>query len=410
MNILVCSPFLNYRGHFQRITATRAEAMARAGLNVTIFGFPEKPELHYEDAPLPYVSVCGELMPQRRVRVERLRQRWGHYWLFVIETFWTQRAALRWGKAHGFDLVYITDADPWTLIPAFLSSDARRRMPVVAYIPYAFYIPSLMRVRPWYARWRGRLNTWAAAWLPRMLHVACDNPSVSKALRMPRTKRIHLVPEGHHVLSPLLPQADARRRLNLPLDRRALLLFGSASLGKGADLLFQALENVPPAWDLYVVGETGGEYSTTWGDLEPLKRRGWEGHLHVVSRFVTEEERKLFFTACDAVVLPHRYGYTTTSGGLRDAIDYGKALIVSDQFHLGHMVRTHELGLTFRPEDVEDLRRALQDLFAKSDAWFQEIAARCRTVVEEYSWDRIGERYRRLFEELAGRMDDSKTT
>ena len=113
------------------------------------------------------------------------------------------------------------------------------------------------------------------------------------------------------------------------------------------------------------------------------------------------------------MVLPYRLGFFFGSGNFSDVVSYGKAVIVSDQYLTGEMVRKYDFGILFKPGDASDLRRALGEFAQKPEAWFQGIAERSKAVVEENSWEKVGLRYRELFERLvaeAGGQMEAKQT
>jgi glycosyltransferase involved in cell wall biosynthesis len=213
-------------------------------------------------------------------------------------------------------------------------------------------------------------------------------------------ERVHVIHEGFE--KPVQPcsRAEARARLGLPAEPRIVLLFGVASYVKGSDLLMQAIDTLSPGFDICLVGKVGGEFQSGWG-VDRYRGTAWESHLHVVSRFVTEEEKGLYYSACDAVVLPYRYGFMMTSGQIHNAVSYGRALIACDQFEIGRYTRDYGLGLVFKTEDVDALRQALVAFAAKPDAWFEEVAVRCRALAEEESMLNMGRQYGRLFESAA---------
>ena len=155
-----------------------------------------------------------------------------------------------------------------------------------------------------------------------------------------------------------------------------------------------------PSIDVWIVGKTGGEYEASWGDTAALLRSGWSGHLHMISTYVSERERVDFFSACDGVILPYRQGYATSSGPLRDAVENGKIVIVSDQYELGEFVKMHQLGLTFLPENVDALRGCLEVFADMSGDELQHVSQRCEQVVNKDSWVQIGNRYHLLFASL----------
>jgi glycosyltransferase involved in cell wall biosynthesis len=182
-----------------------------------------------------------------------------------------------------------------------------------------------------------------------------------------------------------------------------LLLFGVASKGKGADLLFQALEQVPPNLLVYVVGQTGGVYLSSWGEVEGLRQRGWRDKIHLVSHYVSEEVMQDYYAACDAVVIPYRHGFAGTSTSLRRASEYGKAILGCDQHHIGERIQKYGLGLTFRTEDVGSLAATLREFAGKPDTWFEEIATRSRQLLADESWERVGQLYQEMFSDMWSR-------
>jgi glycosyltransferase involved in cell wall biosynthesis len=160
------------------------------------------------------------------------------------------------------------------------------------------------------------------------------------------------------------------------------------------------METVPPNFIVCVVGQTGGVYESSWGSIERLNAQGWKGSIHVVPRFVSEGELADFYAACDAVIVPYRRGFATTSTHLRHASEYGKALIVCDQYLIGQIVRDHQLGLLFEPENVEALRQCLLQFTDQPQGWFDKIRENSEKLVADQSWKRIGESYSKLFESI----------
>jgi glycosyltransferase involved in cell wall biosynthesis len=128
--------------------------------------------------------------------------------------------------------------------------------------------------------------------------------------------------------------------------------------------------------------------------------RQWDDKIIRVPRFVSEEERKLYFTACDAVILPYRKGFYMICGGLLDAVNYGKAIVAADQYQMGYLVNHYGLGITFPPEDIAGMRDALQQFADKPDEWYTRIEGNCRKLAMEYSWENMSAMYRRTFEKI----------
>lgn len=399
MRVLFCSPFLNFPGHIRRFTLLKSISMAKAGLDVTVFGYPLLFDEIESDEYLRYVSLQARFPAFLQNILARCSRWFGSLWLFIVEVGWTQWAALRYARKHAVDIVYIADIEPWLLLPMlWLTKWFCPKVRVVGFMSFFFNVTSSMQHQPWFSRLRSRLNYRAALRLPHWMDIVSDCKYTVEPYVRVRADRTHAIMEGYEPRE-ILPGAQklARRQLNIPEGEKVLLHFGLATPGKGTELLVAALQNVPPVFELYIVGQNL-IYSRE-GLLDNLSPE-WRAHVHHVSRYVSEEERIAYFAACEAVVLPYRSGFLGAGGNFRDAISFGKAILVSDQFLMGEMVRQYDLGLLFKPEDVDDLRRALREFAGKPDDWFRGITERSKAVVEEYSWDRIGVRYRELFAQL----------
>jgi glycosyltransferase involved in cell wall biosynthesis len=397
MNVVLCSPALTYQADAPYSTRMRANAMAGQGFKVTVVGFPEAYQTDLGPCHFDYLGLTAALTPAKRQKWLAWKKKSGLYWTYAIEPWLVMRAAF--AQARKTDAVlYVANVEPWIfLIMAWCNRWSRRPIPLVTMIPYMF---AMAASGSFSAKVRGWLNDTSARWLPRYCELICDNRHVAEVLKLDRYSSVRVIPEAFREITTAPSQAEARAALGIPPGRRMLLLFGVAGHAKGSDLLFSALEGVSPAFMLYIVGQTGGVYQDSWGQVEALKQKGWGDNLQVVSRFVSEQEMEQFFCACDAVVLPYRHGYVTTSGNFMKAIEYSKAIIVSDQYYIGEVVREHRLGLVFPPEDVPALRQRLIEFGEKPDAWFADIRQNAARLVQEQSWPNIGLMYRRLFEKM----------
>ena len=398
MKVVISSSGLTYHADAPFSTRLRANAMAAQGLKVAVVGYPESYPSDLGPCFFDYISVTGSFEPDKKARWQAWKKQLGPYWTHAIEPFLVKLAAFRYGRETGADVLYVANVEPWIfLILAWFNHHSRRRIPTATMIPYMFQKAAGDSLS---AKIRGWLNHKAVNWLPRYSEIICDNIHVARVFKMDQQPTVHIIPEGLRENAGPQPQAEVRKALGIPAGKRMLLLFGVAGKGKGAEFLFNAMDGLEPKCMVYVVGKTGGVYEDSWGAIDHLREKGWENNLRVISRFVSENEMAQFFSACDGVVLPYRHGYATTSGNLTMAIEYGKAVIASDQFYLGDVVGNNHLGLLFPPENVKALRCCLAEFSEKPDSWFEEIRRNARRVMQEKSWANVGIMYRRLFEQM----------
>jgi len=85
-----------------------------------------------------------------------------------------------------------------------------------------------------------------------------------------------------------------------------------------------------------------------------------EGRAKLINKYVSAEEEKLCFAACDVVLLPylHHFG---GSAVLSQAAAAGRMVIASDEELLGKQTRHHGLGLLFTTGDVAALRERMRE-------------------------------------------------
>lgn len=401
MKVLVCSPGLTFQLDAPYSTTYRANALASAGLIVTVVGFPSK--LEYEAAPhqFDYVSVLDSQPPARREKWNRWKAKFGAYWTFIIEPWLVKHFCYQLARKQDYSIIYITHPEPWMMLPlVWWERLCGVRVPTVVTIAGVFIIKSTLAGRPLSSNLRSYLNHYASRWLPRFMGVTFNSKHVPPALGFRNMKGVSLIPEGQEQLASIRSQATARTTVGLPVTGRVLLLFGVASKAKGSDLLFNALQNVPPDFQMCIVGQTGGVYENSWGSAEQLNEKGWKDSLHIVDRYVSDEEMANYYAACDAIVIPYRFGFAATSTHLRRASDYGKAIIACDQYLIGDIVRNYDLGLLFKPENVEELRQYLLKFAGQPQEWFDQIRINSTRLVEEQSWENVGKMYRELFERM----------
>ncbi len=378
------------------MTDLRARSMGEAGLDVIVMGYPETAFVGSGQDGFKYVSVLGRqnlLMKRLMGCLERMT---GRLWQFILEPHIVERLSMRYARRLGCDIIFVASAEPWIiLLVRFFRFGRGGRIPAVVRASNVYKrMPG-----PVYSQVRSWLNAFSIKHLPCSC-IVCDNPHVPRMMDMEEGESVCIIPDGHIPSWKACGQEEARKALGLPLEGRVLLLFGCASVIKGVDLLLEALEGLKPTFMVLIVGATGGVYASSWGNVDKLYDCEWREKLRVVSRRVSDDEMAQYFSACDAIALPYRSGFATTSGNLRMAIDYGKAIIASDQYYLGETVRNNQLGLVFPPEDVGALRQCLGEFAGKPQAWFDRISEHSRSLRESLSWPKVGKLYRDLFEKV----------
>lgn len=201
------------------------------------------------------------------------------------------------------------------------------------------------------AAWRGR----PAFWMPEISRPAASPETAEDEAEYRHTK---------DRLAAFLARNEGRE---------PVLYFGDAAYYKGYDLFLQLLATTPSLCGLHP-GRPVDERERGWFrfDVDAL-RAGLlgEGRLFETGRYVHAQKMKeLFFGAIRLYVTTHRL--TLSSSTVIQALELGKPVLVPDRGLLGHRVRENGLGGVYRYEDVDDLRRKAEALWASDLCRFTE--------------------------------------
>jgi D-inositol-3-phosphate glycosyltransferase len=197
--------------------------------------------------------------------------------------------------------------------------------------------------------------------------------------------------------TPVTParRAEARRALDLG-DTPTLLFVGRLDPIKGIDLLLESVSLLrTPARLLVVGGDPNGD-----PEVERLRARAAELGIADRVRFpgaVPQPDLPTYYHAVDAVVVSSRY----ESFGLVavEALACGAPVVASAAGGLPSVVRDGENGLLVRWRSAPAFAEQI-DLLLNDAALSERLRANARPSVEQFDWQRIGDRVRDLYQDL----------
>lgn len=164
--------------------------------------------------------------------------------------------------------------------------------------------------------------------------------------------RVDVIPHPSEPRAVIPDRAAARARLGVPADVPLFLFSGILRPYKGWDVLLEAFaaarRGVPEA-QLVLAGEA-------WGAARDVPVRAPAG-VRLELRYLSEDERALWFAACDAVVCPYRHA--TGSGIAADALAFSRPVIGSAVDGLLGIVEEGRSGLLVPPGDAGALAAAM---------------------------------------------------
>jgi glycosyltransferase involved in cell wall biosynthesis len=198
--------------------------------------------------------------------------------------------------------------------------------------------------------------------------------------------RARVIAQGNEIgwTGQALTADAARRALGLPLDAPLVLFFGVIKPYKGLGLLLEALPRVlqrHPAARLLVVGRPEGSFAPYDQQIGQL---GLDGRVLAALRYVGENEKALYFSAADVVVLP--YVEADFSGVLLAAYAFGRPVVTTDVGGLREIVEPGGSGYLVPPGDREALAARIAELLGNPELRARMGARASELAATRHDW------------------------
>ncbi|HEX4038298.1 MAG TPA: glycosyltransferase family 4 protein [Acidobacteriaceae bacterium] len=244
-----------------------------------------------------------------------------------------------------------------------------------------------------------RLNRWSLKAQYRLMDAVFVHTEAMKADLVSnygvRKEVVSVIPFGINNSVPVtdLSCAEAKRRLGIGPEERAILFFGSIRPYKGVEFLVHAFQQIAardPRYRLMIAGEPKKEAPRYWKDIEESIARG-PASDRVIRHidFIPDEDTELYFKAADVLVLPYTHVYQ--SGVLFLGYSFGLPVVAADVGTLRDDVEEGRTGFVCRPRDADDLAASLETYFA-SDL-FRNLERRRAEIrafsVQRNSWETV---------------------
>jgi len=204
-----------------------------------------------------------------------------------------------------------------------------------------------------------------------------------------------------------LSQAEARERLGIAADAKAVFYIGRFDRRKGIETLVRAVGQSKLRGDKSLQLIIGG--GSRPGRSDGIERERIEGivdelGLEGLTTFpgrISDEDLPIYYAAADVSVVPSHYepfGLVAI-----EAMASGTPVVASDVGGLQFTVVSEETGLLAPPKDVEAFSRAI-DRILSDPQWRDHLGRNARKRVEEkFSWSgvaaQLSDLYDRVLEE-----------
>ena len=224
-----------------------------------------------------------------------------------------------------------------------------------------------------------------------------DNNSINTNSDLERNKLFVIYHGAEPIFSVPPEKSLARRKFNLPVDRKIGLLFGFARNTKGWDILNSL--NIPHNWTI-VINQSKNLYgSGKTTSIEIIDRPDHKTQedankrdqkiINLNQGFLSDSDLSTLLYSCDVVILP--YTVTSASGVLFDGLAHGLPFIATN---LGFFKEFEKkgLGITVKRKSGE-FERALEKLEADYSDYVQKV----EEFKSELKWTNIASQHLKIY-------------
>lgn len=211
-----------------------------------------------------------------------------------------------------------------------------------------------------------------------------------------------------HPINDAFPDTDltpsqAKEKLGLREDEKAILYFGRIRPYKGIEYLlaaFRELASKGSDYKLVIAGEPKRGSEEYLREIQGILEKDFEPS-QIISRiqFIPDADMEIYLKGADVLVLPYKDIFQ--SGVLFLAYSYGLPVVATDVGSFREEIVDGETGFLCQPGDTQDLARTLERYFA-SDL-YRNLRTR-RGEIREYaqrvhSWDAVAELTLKAYEQ-----------
>jgi D-inositol-3-phosphate glycosyltransferase len=217
-------------------------------------------------------------------------------------------------------------------------------------------------------------------------------------------EKISVIPFGINNIFPStdLTAEDAKHRLGLRPDEKAILFFGRIAPYKGLDYLIPAIAELASRQGnvrLIIAGKIEKGCSEYWESIQGvINASGVAKKIIQRIEFIPDNEVELYFKAADVLVIP--YTSIFQSGVPFLAYSFGLPVIATDVGSLKEDIVEGKTGFICKPRDSSDLARTVENYF--SSDLYRSLETRRREIrafaMQHHSWTTVGQITRQVYD------------
>jgi glycosyltransferase involved in cell wall biosynthesis len=195
------------------------------------------------------------------------------------------------------------------------------------------------------------------------------------------------------------PQAEARKKYNIPVDAKVILSLGSLFPWAGIETLISAAPSIIEAYhdSLFLIGS--GEEPYLSHIKNEVKKKGLQNRF-LFYGFIPWNEAAWFISIADICAAPFIFKDIRSGCSSLRVYSYlacGKVVVGSNIPGLGDMLEKEKIGLSVPMGDSKALAKSVISLLDNSNSMALD-GLRARTfTVENFSWESIVDRFEAIF-------------
>jgi glycosyltransferase involved in cell wall biosynthesis len=410
IKVLYVCPFAHYPGHFSWAATRETGALKQAGIDVRLLTFCGV--IDEDEVMVPQITVLSK--NKSRLCVGQLlsffRKNAVTRWMLMsFETLLTLSTALKLKKRLGIDIIHLRDGEPYIFLPHIMSLPFRNYKWLVSLTASNIYPPTKIKNIKLYIYTMAvkilNNNLWRPFYkvsLKRntfMFAVQNDmaRADYNKYMSGIFNGRVECLPVGVSEATEIISKEEARKHLDLPLDKKILLAFGAAHAGKDIDVVFRTLKNLPGIYFVFAGSQAFG-----LGDNIDRVARDYinENRMSIRNYYVPEHEKPYYFFATDAIILSYTRQFLSTSSLLWEACRFGTPVIASDNGQLKELMIGFQPGLLFSAQNSDSLREAIIRFINLKPDEISVIKDNCRRFVNHFSHEQWAQKCIRIYDKL----------
>lgn len=178
-----------------------------------------------------------------------------------------------------------------------------------------------------------------------------------------------------------LTKEEARKLLNIPINKKVLLFFGFIRDYKGLDILLKSMKMLSDEYHLIIAGEVYGSFDK-YNDL--ISRLHIQNKISKHIHYIDDNNVPKYFSAADVCVLP--YKSATQSGIIGICYQYNLPVVATDTGSLKEMIEPFNTGLIINGLDYQSVTDTIQKFFASN---IEKYSENIEQYKEKYSWENL---------------------